>query len=263
MAHGRRFERQRRDDNRARAATCACARPGHNRLCASGRCGRARPQRNPLSPRAVVSRRLKWRSFAAERATPARQPRAPAPSMVSIPPPALDSVQRTPTSARLCSAHPSCASGRCSSAGGHHRLCDWVARFQTPAPRGGVPLSCATLAAAATQTSFKPLRLGAVFLCFRGHGARKHRRMVSNPCASGRCSSVWSLCKGEKLWESFKPLRLGAVFLCQRRKPACQGELGVSNPCASGRCSSATGITWRRTRADTFQTPAPRGGVPL
>ena len=61
---------------------------------------------------------------------------------------------------------------------------------------------------------FKPLRLGAVFLCFGYTNATLEDLKVSNPCASGRCSSG-------------KP---GNHY----HKDAGH----VSNPCASGRCSS-------------------------
>ena len=37
----------------------------------------------------------------------------------------------------------------------------------------------------------------------------------------------------------------------------------VSNPCASGRCSSVLCAMLRSRRPSSFQTPAPRGGVPL
>ena len=101
-------------------------------------------------------------------------------------------------------------------------LCAWLPAehrsgsswFQTPAPRGGVPLRSAH---------------------HRGHPGR---RVVSNPCASGRCSSGWWFASCSAARVSFKPLRLGAVFLCWAKGSA-------------------------RSRSCEFQTPAPRGGVPL
>ena len=38
--------------------------------------------------------------------------------------------------------------------------------------------------------SFKPLRLGAVFLCVQEYNGGQYCWPVSNPCASGRCSSA-------------------------------------------------------------------------
>ena len=114
--------------------------------------------------------------------------------------------------------------------------------FQTPAPRGGVPLVSYDLRDTFDWPSFKPLRLGAVFLCSWARGVVRPVVGVSNPCASGRCSSAYhqgetvvatpnvsnpcasGRCSsvaflgrsgGEPSPGCFKPLRLGAVFLCQ------------------------------------------------
>ena len=137
-------------------------------------------------------------------------------------------------------------------------------KFQTPAPRGGVPLSPGDTALSQPGSSFKPLRLGAVFLCCCP--ALRHARSghVSNPCASGRCSSEGS--PSHRMVGhsgSFKPLRLGAVFLCQPTPTNQPLPTSVSNPCASGRCSSVSVFRAGRFGGITFQTPAPRGGVPL
>jgi len=59
-----------------------------------------------------------------------------------------------------------CASGRCSSAAVNCLFAVGDLKFQTPAPRGGVPLGCQCQRAGGGQPGFKPLRLGAVFLCF-------------------------------------------------------------------------------------------------
>ena len=61
--------------------------------------------------------------------------------------------------------------------------------FQTPAPRGGVPL----------QPS--------------ANADHVPTQQVSNPCASGRCSSGTTTVVQVDQFLSFKPLRLGAVFL--------------------------------------------------
>ena len=160
--------------------------------------------------------------------------------------------------------------------------------FQTPAPRGGVPLLI-------------------LWLLFAGVIG-----WVSNPCASGRCSSDARLQDRSRIPGRFKPLRLGAVFLCaslglettppwgfkplrlgavflwERPPPLVPTRLRVSNPCASGRCSSGIcsneqssyhlssfkplrlgavflwpGAVSGSFDTAAFQTPAPRGGVPL
>ena len=110
--------------------------------------------------------------------------------------------------------------------------------FQTPAPRGGVPLSGRCHQHVRPVQGFKPLRLGAVFLCRLQQRRRLSQDLVSNPCASGRCSSVFRRTTfmlfltlfqtpaprgGVPLMATnfignpglirFKPLRLGAVFL--------------------------------------------------
>ena len=107
-----------------------------------------------------------------------------------------------------------CASGRCSSGPPQRPQGPGKGEFQTPAPRGGVPL--------------RLLR-----------GRWLHRRQVSNPCASGRCSSddIWHYFGDQP--QCFKPLRLGAVFLCYLTAQKRWTTRFVSNPCASGRCSSA------------------------
>ena len=107
-----------------------------------------------------------------------------------------------------------CASGRCSSARAEaHAYLD-ERMFQTPAPRGGVPLPNRKPFTRCDGGSFKPLRLGAVFLCHP-------TRFGPNPYPV-----------------RFKPLRLGAVFLWVYRE------------------------AWKAADSK-FQTPAPRGGVPL
>ena len=133
-----------------------------------------------------------------------------------------------------------CASGRCSSDAFIYFKFLWDEDlFQTPAPRGGVPLARLEEIKASIQASFKPLRLGAVFLCLNPPLTQSLFPLVSNPCASGRCSSAFPT----------QRLSVALVF--------------VSNPCASGRCSSANGNAGHDLQATAFQTPAPRGGVPL
>ena len=132
-----------------------------------------------------------------------------------------------------------CASGRCSSALGKSQC------IRNPG-------KC-----------FKPLRLGAVFLCQLHICHYRPTQRVSNPCASGRCSSAISTGSHESEDVRFKPLRLGAVFLCSFDGLAPKGSRRVSNPCASGRCSSVNWSSAPNASAHRFQTPAPRGGVPL
>ena len=90
------------------------------------------------------------------------------------------------------------------------------------------------------MAGLEPLRRGAVFLCA---GRIRHdllRRLVSNPFAAGRCSSV----------------RLGA-------EPSGVTTT-VSNPFAAGRCSSAEAKLYRVVQPEPrSRTPSPRGGVPL
>ena len=86
--------------------------------------------------------------------------------------------------------------------------------FQTPAPRGGVPLEPTDWTFTTGEASFKPLRLGAVFLCKKAQKCDSCGNWVSNPCASGRCSSGPSNQFIGARNAGFKPLRLGAVFLC-------------------------------------------------
>ena len=134
---------------------------------------------------------------------------------------------------------------------------------------------------------FKPLRLGAVFLCVGQCASQAQPNVVSNPCASGRCSSVAAQALPRRRGARFKPLRLGAVFLWSNSEVVGQGiyafqtpaprggvplvvlpasfdvESFVSNPCASGRCSSVDMKAETADNGTVFQTPAPRGGVPL
>ena len=112
-------------------------------------------------------------------------------------------------------------------------------KFQTPAPRGGVPLKGdkANDPGASGKFQTPAPRGGVPLLDDRPPDRREEVR--------------------------FKPLRLGAVFLCftaiaTKRRPAT-----VSNPCASGRCSSVLRWLWEADDRVVFQTPAPRGGVPL
>ena len=158
-----------------------------------------------------------------------------------------------------------CASGRCSSERWADEDDDAVELFQTPAPRGGVPLPidavrattilnevsnpCASGRCSSGRPGSNLGTLGGVSnpcasgRCSSGRRVvlrRRLARLVSNPCASGRCSSELrhifssrhSVCR-------FKPLRLGAVFLWASRRGPPRGGGAVSNPCASGRCSSA------------------------
>ena len=108
-----------------------------------------------------------------------------------------------------------CASGRCSSGSHGRRTPDtsvWfqtpaprggvplldgvyyyhegVIKFQTPAPRGGVPLLAWPATLISRSKGFKPLRLGAVFLCRGCLRSMQVEVFVSNPCAAGRCSSA-------------------------------------------------------------------------
>ena len=61
-----------------------------------------------------------------------------------------------------------CASGRCSSEQNRRPPKSRESRFQTPAPRGGVPLGGDVRDQDDLTCGFKPLRLGAVFLCLGG-----------------------------------------------------------------------------------------------
>ena len=134
--------------------------------------------------------------------------------------------------------------------------------FQTPAPRGGVPLPGQDVTQTPTGTSFKPLRLGAVFLWMGFIGGIIIALGVSNPCASGRCSSVSPMAKEYILLLSFKPLRLGAVFLCWEPRARLYHGVAFQTPAPRGGVPLANG--WGvPLDLSMFQTPAPRGGVPL
>ena len=110
--------------------------------------------------------------------------------------------------------------------------------FQTPAPRGGVPLNTRVMSTADPEE-------------------------VSNPCASGRCSSVGAAAESDDLsgWFQTPAPRGGVPLVCKGL--SCATCFSVSNPCASGRCSSDKEIVSSNAIAAKFQTPAPRGGVPL
>ena len=135
--------------------------------------------------------------------------------------------------------------------------------FQTPAPRGGVPLKYTYGQKLIVEGRFKPLRLGAVFLWIG--------------IAVGTIVEL----------ASFKPLRLGAVFLWNPpaatpkpaptfQTPAPRGGVPL-NPTVSWKGGDRIGFKplrlgavflWRNLghglgHGDLFQTPAPRGGVPL
>ena len=135
--------------------------------------------------------------------------------------------------------------------------------FQTPAPRGGVPLDHRSLHRS-RSFCFKPLRLGAVFLC-AAHRRRLHRLgHVSNPCASGRCSSaevVATSCTSG--CHVSNPCASGRCSSAPEARMAPETWPPVSNPCASGRCSSVARLRDAGALVSKFQTPAPRGGVPL
>ena len=203
---------------------------------------------------------------------------------------------RMPTKAEV--SNP-CASGQCSSGLGWQwsSLLDWL--FQTPAPRGGVPLKqekrgegggpsrfkplrlgavflwAITVIPTQTNGGFKPLRLGAVFLCITRRRCTMARRKFQTPAPRGGVPLSCLYSPSPEFYSCFKPLRLGAVFLCYiggridvpdrlSFKPLrlgavflCPGEGEnivlwghVSNPCASGRCSSVT-----RTRTEPMNSP--------
>ena len=142
------------------------------------------------------------------------------------------------SSAAWSSVSNPCASGRCSSGFHSASLCCCSSLFQTPAPRGGVPLTMPGTGMVNAESKFQtPAPRGGVPLS-SGPGTRPKPRssfqtpaprggvplegaraltqaqsQVSNPCASGRCSSGVSRIHCGRSVYCFKPLRLGAVFL--------------------------------------------------
>ena len=135
--------------------------------------------------------------------------------------------------------------------------------FQTPAPRGGVPLTNLLGSLMREAPSFKPLRLGAVFLCPHNTNISPVHLKVSNPCASGRCSSARPDCPGQGRWHAVSNPCASGRCSSGWHEYLLQECRRVSNPCASGRCSSVYATIQIVLAAWAFQTPAPRGGVPL
>ena len=135
--------------------------------------------------------------------------------------------------------------------------------FQTPAPRGGVPLYIRTALADSGVAFQTPAPRGGVPLAVQGAKPAPDQT-VSNPCASGRCSSGELFYAGCLLVALFQtPAPRGGVPLLLLRQLTVHTGVPVSNPCASGRCSSGQHVCTICGRRWKFQTPAPRGGVPL
>ena len=171
--------------------------------------------------------------------------------------------QKDPAKAAAVQVSNPCASGRCSSGSTLRRARRLAGRFQTPAPRGGVPLQGIISIDRPTPTGFKPLRLGAVFLCPQGQPLADQNVDVSNPCASGRCSSAaLEVADADVPTEFQTPAPRGGVPLAVACIATATRDWRFQTPAPRGGVPLARAVFYG-TALSVFQTPAPRGGVPL